>query len=102
MVEYEPWEISTETTGGQADSAAVLAEAVDVADFPAAGTGATDKCLMLLAVTAERRARYPSGLQTASRFIAAIVLRKWVMVVEAIREGSTTGPVHPKGKADRI
>ena len=41
-------------------------------------TGEIAKCLMLLAATAERQPKYLSDPQTASRFIAAIVLRKWV------------------------
>ncbi len=67
---------------GPADTAAVLAEAEDAADFREeedlllVKTEADAKCSKQSVATAEKNVRYLSGQQTASRFIAVSVLKK--------------------------
>lgn len=95
---YKLWEDLTETTDQAADSVVVLAveehgiQAVAVS--PEAGrrlvvealveveTGGIGPCTQLFVATAAKNARFHLGLQPASLFTAAIVLKKWVMAEE--------------------
>ncbi len=64
-------------------------------------TGAGARCLKPFAATAGRNAKYLSDPQTANRFIAAIVLRKWAE--EGLtQEGLMTDPEPPRPKVDPI
>ncbi len=71
------WEVLTEATGvAEARLAgAILVEKVSIEVEIVAETG---QCSKLLAATVEKSAKYLLGPQTANRFIAATVLRKWV------------------------
>ena len=66
----------------------------------------TAKCFQQSAVTAEKSARFLLDPQTASRFIAAIVLKKWVTEATDPRMTDpglmTEHPVLPKHKVDPI
>ena len=93
-----------------ADTAAVLTVAEDVevlaeGDLLLVRIGVGVKCLKRFAVTAEKNAKYLLDPQMASRFTAAIVLKKWA-------EGATdrlpidpdlmTGLADLRHKVDRI
>jgi hypothetical protein len=104
------WEDSTETITEAVVSEAVLAgvetEVVlgeeDLLLVEAGvETEVTGLCSTLPAAIVENLVRYLSGPQTANRFIAAIVLKKWEMAAGK-REGLMTGPVLLRLKADRI
>ena len=67
------WEVLIEV--GQADSAA---DTNPVDDLLLVGTEArTDQCIKPSAAIAEKSAKSPLDQQTANRFIAQSVLRKW-------------------------
>jgi len=94
---------------GAADTAAVLtaAEAGVVLADEAGGLlsvriEADARCLKQFAATAKKSARFLLDPQTVNRFIAVIVLKKWVVAEEAIHGGLMTGAVLPKLKVDRI
>jgi hypothetical protein len=81
---------SIEVVTGADSEAEDLLLVVDEADSADEMTGAHVRCLKLPAVTAEKIVKYLLGQQTASRFTAVIVSKRWVMEEEKCPDVQTS------------